>query len=60
MIVEKKVYRFDCPGCHSALNANPTDLTFGKFKIGFTCPVCKKKQQIFKFHASTITTVSTQ
>lgn len=57
VIVEKKIYRFDCPVCHSALNAEPTDLKFSGFKIGFTCPVCKKERQIFRFRAMTVTTV---
>lgn len=51
MTVEKRVYRFDCPKCHSALSAEPLALT-----IGFTCPVCKKQSKIFKTSVSTVTT----
>lgn len=58
MTVEKRVYRFDCPKCHSALSAEPLDLTFKMFKVGFTCPVCKKESQILKTKVSTSTTIS--
>lgn len=56
MTVEKRVYRFDCPKCHSALSAEPLNLTFKALTIGFTCPVCKKQSKIFKTSVSTVTT----
>lgn len=60
MMVEKKIYRFDCPGCHNALNARPGDLTFRKFTVGFTCPVCKKGYRILKCKTSITTTYRTR
>lgn len=56
--IERKFYEFDCPSCHHALRADPSDLKFGKITIGFTCPVCKKEQKVLKFQV-TSTTVRT-
>lgn len=58
MIVEKRVYRFDCPKCHSVWSAEPLDLTFKTFKVSFTCPVCKKESRILKTKVSIVTTRS--
>lgn len=57
MRVYRKVYELDCPNCHSALCAEPMDLKFNKFTVGFKCPVCGKECRILRPFVRSVTTI---